>query len=266
MRVALCALGLVCFAACSYFGTQPGPYRPPGLAHPPGADTGEKLYLRDCAWCHGSRGEGTSRAPSLRTGTNGAAFTDFELRTGRMPLVNLSEPVRRRPPFYDGKQIDAIVGYVASLGGKGPAVPSPHPSSGDLGLGERLYQDNCAACHSTTGVGGALTPWPGEIPGRPRSAARFVAPRVTQASAREIAEAMLTGPGEMPVFGGETFDEHQMDSIVRYVLSLQKPANRGGAPIGLIGPVAEGAVAWIVGLGLLVLFVMLIGTRRGQHA
>jgi ubiquinol-cytochrome c reductase cytochrome c subunit len=182
-----------------------------------------------------------------------------------MPLINLSEPVVRRSPFYSGKQIEAIVGYVSSLGGKGPAVPSPDPAAGNLAEGEDLYQANCAACHSTTGVGGAMPPWPGTISGQPHAKGRFVAPRLTQATPREIEEAMLTGPGEMPVFGRDTFDQQQINSIVRYVGTLKRPDDHGGAGIGHIGPVAEGAVAWIVGLGLLVLLVRFIGTKAGEY-
>jgi ubiquinol-cytochrome c reductase cytochrome c subunit len=255
---------LVLCAGCSYFHAAPGPYRPPGLAHPAGATDGHTLFLRDCAWCHGDQAQGTRNAPALRS-ASGAALTDFELRTGRMPLMNDAETVRRRPRFYDERQIEAIVGYVSSLNPHGAPIPSPNPSAGDLALGERLYQANCAACHSTTGVGGALTPWSHEVPARPHAPGRFVAPRVTQATPREIAEAMLTGPGAMPVFGKDTFDQAQVDSVVRYVRSLDKPDDRGGAPIGHVGPVAEGAVAWIAGLGLLLLFVRLIGTKAGQY-
>lgn len=263
--LALAGVAFVSLAGCSYFNAPPGPYRPPGLAHPPGATAGQALFLRDCGWCHGNKAEGTNRAPSLTTGRNGAAFTDFELRTGRMPLINLSEPVRRRAPFYSERQIEAIVNYVSSLGGKGPAVPSPDPAAGDLGLGGDLYQANCAACHSTTGVGGAMPPWPGNVPAEPHAKGRFVAPRITQATPREVEEAMLVGPGEMPVFGHDVFTPHQVDSIVRYVQTLKRPHDHGGAGIGHIGPVAEGAVAWIVGLGLIVLLVRFIGTRVGQY-
>ena len=264
MKVLLgAAAAAVIVTGCSYFRAQSGPYRPPGLAHAPGATTGRALFLRDCAWCHGNRGEGTARAPSLVADTNGSALTDFELRTGRMPLVDTSEPVRRRAPFYNERQTGAIVSYVASLGGKGPAVPNADPAAGDLAMGEELYQANCAACHSTTGVGGALTPWPDGTTSQPRARGRFVAPRVTQATPREIAEAMLTGPGEMPVFAN--FDRHQIDSIVRYVQTLKKPDDHGGIGIGHVGPVAEGAIAWIVGLGLAVGLVRIIGTRSGEY-
>jgi hypothetical protein len=34
--------------------------------------------------------------------------------------------------------------------------------------------------------------------------------------------------------------------------------------VGRVGPVIEGAIGWIVGLGLLVIFVRWIGTKRGE--
>jgi len=45
---------------------------------------------------------------------------------------------------------------------------------------------------------------------------------------------------------------------VRY---LDHPDDRGGDPLGHFGPLAEGAIAVFVGLGLLVLAVRWIGTR-----
>jgi hypothetical protein len=54
------------------------------------------------------------------------------------------------------------------------------------------------------------------------------------------------------VFG--QLSQSDVNSIARYVESLRtRPDNRGGAPIGGKGPVPEGFVAWVVGLGLLVL-------------
>ena len=75
---------------------------------------------------------------------------------------------------------------------------------------------------------------------------------------------MITGPGTMPVFGNETFSDEEIDSVVRYVVYLQQPDNRGGAPVGGIGPVAEGAVAWTLGIGLLLGVARLLGTRSGK--
>jgi quinol---cytochrome-c reductase cytochrome c subunit len=88
-----------------------------------------------------------------------------------------------------------------------------------------------------------------------------IAPGLEAATPTEVAEAMLTGPGPMPVFGAETFPKEELDSIVRYVAYLQNPDDRGGADIGRIGPVAEGAVGWIVGLGLVLVLTRWLGTR-----
>jgi ubiquinol-cytochrome c reductase cytochrome c subunit len=81
----------------------------------------------------------------------------------------------------------------------------------------------------------------------------------------EIAEAMRVGPGTMPVFGETAFTDEEVDAIVRYVVYLQEPEDRGGLAIGRVGPVAEGAVGWIVGLGAMLLLARWIGTKTGER-
>ena len=265
IRMAVFVIGLgIVTAACTYLtGGESQPYRLPGVASPAaGADAGAVLYGQDCAWCHGPEGEGTTRGPDLNGELDGAAYTDFMLRTGRMPLDDPDTPSSGGPPRYDDRQIAAIVAYVESFGGTGPAVPSPDPDAGDLVLGQGDYQANCAACHSTTGIGGALTS--GQI-----------APSLDDVTPREIAEAMLVGPGcpvrdrtcgpgsgAMPRFD---FSPKEVDSIVRYVQTFRQPDDAGGFPIGWVGPVAEGAVALLIGLGLLIVVVRWIGTRVGDE-
>ena len=65
----------------------------------------------------------------------------------------------------------------------------------------------------------------------------------------------------MPAFGPDTLDSQQVDDIARYVEYLQDPNDRGGLPIGRIGPVPEGFVAWTLGIGALLAAVVWIGTR-----
>jgi quinol---cytochrome-c reductase cytochrome c subunit len=219
---------------------------------------GEELYLRDCAWCHGNRGDGTPRGPDLISGQNGRAFTDFMLSTGRMPIRSPDEETRRTTPVYEQDEIDAVVDYVATLGGRGPDIPSPDIAAADLGLGLELYQENCSACHAPTLIGGALTAGSGS------GARSFIASDLHQATATQIAEAMLVGPGTMPVFGPNTFDEEEVDAIVTYVVHQQTPDDRGGLPIGHVGPVTEGAVGWLIGLGTLLIIARLIGTRSSR--
>jgi ubiquinol-cytochrome c reductase cytochrome c subunit len=251
-------VGLVALSGCSYFGREAAPYRPP-VVEQAGPRTGSELYLRDCGWCHGSTGAGTARGPDLVSGTNGEAFTDFMLSTGRMPISSPDERADRAEPVYEPEEAEAIVAYVASLGGQGPAIPSIAPERGDLGVGEVLYQENCAACHSTTLVGGVLASE------RKVSGRALIAPGLLETTPLQTAEAMLVGPGAMPVFGPDTFSSEQINSIVRYVNHQQEPDDRGGAPIGHVGPVTEGAVGWIIGLGAMVIVCRWIGTKIGEE-
>jgi ubiquinol-cytochrome c reductase cytochrome c subunit len=250
--------------ACSYF-TQPAPYDPPGVGDIAVPATGAGLFQRDCAWCHGAGGAGTPRAPALIGGENGPALTDFVLQTGRMPITSPEEAVRRRPPAYSREEIRKIVDFVSGFGARGPAIPDVDAAAGDIALGSALYQTNCAACHSATAIGGTL---PQSSAGRIIGRSAPTIPGLRASTATEIAEAMRTGPGAMPVFGADAFSQHDVDSIVRYVLYLQRPDNEGGGDLGRIGPVAEGAVAWFAGLGALLWLARRIGTieKKDRHA
>jgi len=255
---------------CSYFQGRAAPYRPAGGVVSPATASGEQLYQRDCAWCHGNRGQGTVNGPTLLEGTSGPALTDFMLSTGRMPVTDPSQKdALHRNPAYPPEDIAAIVAYVQSLGTPGPEIPVVDLSRGNLTEGLNLYQANCAACHSTTGEGGALaTGKPGVVNGYVLSTRGLVAPPLLKATPTQVAEAMRTGPPGMPVFGPSAFPDDQVDSIARYVVALQQAKSPGGFELGRIGPVAEGAVGWLVGLAILVLLTRWIGTglpKPGHH-
>jgi quinol---cytochrome-c reductase cytochrome c subunit len=263
---ALGVLAAVALGSCSYASDEGPTHRfaefPPIVAVP-GVGRGRDLYKRDCAWCHGHDLAGTERAPGLLESPQGGGSVDFMLSTGRMPIDYPDEYVRRHDPVYESDEIADIVAYVESRGSAGPVVPDVDLAAGSLSSGQQLYNQNCAACHSTTGVGGAL-PAIGAADVAsdriPRSA--NVIPPLFDASPREVVEAMQTGPGPMPVFD---LDETRTSSIARYVAYLQDADNRGGASIGGIGPVAEGAVGWLLGLGIMLLVVHRIGTTTKQE-
>jgi ubiquinol-cytochrome c reductase cytochrome c subunit len=248
--------------ACSYF-EQPEPYRPPASYTPPDAEAlalGEHLYQRDCSFCHGDQGSGTSNGPDLVTGENGPALTDFMLRTGRMPIGDPDERVRPRDTPYDDEEIAALVGYIdETFDQPGPGIPVVDAAAGALPEGRDLYQEHCAACHATTGIGGAM------LAQRGGETAGIVIPNLDSATPTVVGEAVRTGPGAMPAFGPGVVNTDGLDAIAEYVEYLQSPDDRGGAPIGRIGPVAEGAVGWVLGLGSLVLFIRWVGTKRGEQ-
>jgi ubiquinol-cytochrome c reductase cytochrome c subunit len=214
-------------------------------------ERGRELYVTGCSSCHGSDGsgveapDGSVRGPSLRRSGEAAAY--YYLSTGRMPLASSEDQPRRKRPAYSRDEIDALVAYVASLG-RGPVLPSVDPSDADLAEGGVLYRANCQACHSASGSGGAL--------GYGRAA-----PRLGPADPVEIAAAVRSGPGQMPVFGPDTLSNRQLADLVRYVEHLDDPADPGGLAIGRTGPVPEGFVAWLIGMVALLVLVAWIGTR-----
>ena len=224
----------------------PSPQAPP--VPPPAANEvrdGKELFQVACSSCHGLEGAGTEQGPTL-IGV-GAASADFYLTTGRMPLDRSGVQAQRKAPAYSPRQIRQLVAYVASLG-PGPEIPKVDLKKGELSEGTELYANNCASCHSSAGAGGAL-------------GHAVYAPRLDEATPTQVVEAMRIGPGAMPVFGPDLLDDHQVDSIVRYVQYLKSPEDPGGLGLGHLGPLTEGFVAWVVGLGLIVLGIRWIGTR-----
>lgn len=222
---------------------------PPPLAPTPGqppVERGRQLFLRGCAGCHGQDGSGSDRGPDLRG--VGAASTDFQLSTGRMPLAAPVKQPPRAEPAYDQGDIDALVAYIDSLAGARQGQPIPHPPSGDLQDGRRLYLTNCASCHSSSGAGSVLPDG-------------YVAPRILAATPRQVAEAVRVGPGVMPQFPEGVLSDQQVGSIVSYVQAIPPHDDHGGWPIGGLGPLTEGLVGWLVGLGLLGVVIRLLGRR-----
>jgi ubiquinol-cytochrome c reductase cytochrome c subunit len=215
------------------------------VAGPAAADRGENLYGRYCARCHGGGGSGLAgRGPALQG--VGARAADFYLRTGYMPLREPKDQPRRQRSILSASQIDALVRYVASLGG-GPAVPKPQPERGNVSAGMRLFTDHCAGCHQIVGVGGIVT------------GARV--PSLARSNAVEIAEAVRTGPYVMPRFSRKQVSDRELDSIISYVRVTQSPHDAGGWAIGHVGPVSEGLIAWLLAGTALVFVSALIGRR-----
>jgi ubiquinol-cytochrome c reductase cytochrome c subunit len=252
------ALVVLALTACGWTERDVDPYRPP-ITEQARVD-GKTLFSRDCAWCHGAGALGTERGPNLVSGTNGPALTDFVLRTGRMPLDDPQERMVHKEPAYSEPEISEIVDYVRSFNPPGPDIPEVDETIGATPGGAELYLDNCGACHAPTGVGAAITSGNSDQPFPPSIAA----PSLLHSTRLEVAEAIRTGPGTMPVFGTGTLSDEEMNEVVGYVDYLRHPDDEGGAPIGRIGPVAEGAVGWIIGIGALLLLIRWMGTKAGE--
>jgi ubiquinol-cytochrome c reductase cytochrome c subunit len=204
---------------------------------------GAALYAANCAKCHGLNGQGIhEHGPPLRNA--GARAADFYLRTGYMPLANPHDQPTRTRVIFTERELRALVGYVASLG-HGPPIPTPR--RGSISAGQRLFTEHCAGCHQALAQGGYVT------------GARV--PPLTDATDRQIAEAVRIGPYLKPRFSTKAISPKQLDDIVAYVDYTKHPDDRGGWAIGHLGPWPEGAVTWLLAAAALVGICTLLGRR-----
>ena len=212
---------------------------------------GQKLFQATCSSCHGLDAQGTSQAPSLIGA--GAAAVDFQMSTGRMPAHEVGAENARGPVRFSQQQIYEIADWVASLGGGTPIPDAQQVSTAgaNTALGIQLFMANCAQCHGFAGDGGALT------------YGKF-APALTQATPTQIFEAMLTGPEAMPVFADGAVSPQAKRDIIAYVVDTRTEPNPGGLSLGRIGPVTEGLVIFLGGMGVLVLIAMWITAKRRE--
>jgi cytochrome c oxidase cbb3-type subunit 3 len=121
----------------------------PALAPPTDAAAGKQIFDSQCAWCHGTDGEGGT-GPNLRGKLSHA--TDLKsiadlIQNGipgtEMPALGLTERSSRQ-----------TAAYVQSLS-RATARPVP----GNAQRGAALYQaQGCASCHVVRGQGGVLGP------------------------------------------------------------------------------------------------------------
>ena len=215
---------------------------------------GRELFLVGCASCHGQNAQGILQTAGGQYGPSligvGAAAVDFQVGTGRMPLAQNGPQAPRKEVIYSPEDIRALAAYVASLA-PGPAIPGPEyydtseVTEDEIVEGGEFFRTNCTACHNSVGIGGAL------------GGGRY-APTLEGVEGVYFAEAMLTGPQSMPVFSDEVITPEDKRNIVAYLEEIQTQPANGGLRLGGVGPVAEGLVGWVVGIGGLVLAALWI--------
>jgi ubiquinol-cytochrome c reductase cytochrome c subunit len=239
-------LSIVLFAGFGGWAHASSAQVPPHDDLLPQARDGRELWLRDCAVCHGDRGQGSERGPDITDA--GLGGVDFMVRTGRMPIFEPDDPIERRAPQYDDEEIDQLLSYVGTfVAGRG--VPVGEVEGADEAQGGELYRLHCAACHQMAGQGGAL-------------AYGVAAPSLGAATAVETVEAARFGPGTMPAFDPEALSDEELADVAAYVQVLRDPEDDGGWAIGHFGPVPEGAAAFLFGMIPIALVARWLGERQ----
>ena len=210
---------------------------------------GHQLYQLSCITCHGANLDGIKgQGPSL-IGVGGAAVY-FQVSTGRMPLSQQGAYAPRKEAKFNEQQINQLAAYVESVGG-GPSLPQGALRGSDSSIAEggELFRLNCASCHGTT------------FRGAPLSAGK-IAPTLWEANDKQIVAAMLTGPESMPIFSDNQLTPDEKRAIVAYIQTLKASKDPGGAGIDRIGPVSEAIVAWVGGVGVLMIVILWIGAKQ----
>jgi ubiquinol-cytochrome c reductase cytochrome c subunit len=256
------AKALVVGAALVIVGSAYGALMPNGAQGADGPqsqqiDEGRRLFAVGCSSCHGLHAEGGTNGEGRVTGPSligvGAAAVDFQVSTGRMPAAQTGAQVPQKPPVYTTDEIAALAAYIASLA-PGPAVPAQeaydvsNATQAEIVRGGELFRTNCTACHNFAGRGGAL----------PNGG---YAPSLMRTTPRNMYQAMLTGPQQMPVFSDQVMRPEDKRAIIAYLVALQQSDDPGGFPLGRLGPVSEGLWGWLVGIGLLVVVAVWIGAK-----
>ncbi|MGI4895581.1 MAG: cytochrome bc1 complex diheme cytochrome c subunit [Janthinobacterium lividum] len=212
-------------------------------------EAGKKLFLANCSTCHGLNAQGGGVVDGKNPGPSligvGAASVDFQVGTGRMPLSQSGPqaPATTKVRFSQD-QIDQMAAFIASLA-PGPAIPTDEVldvagvNATELARGASIFRTNCAMCHNFAAKGGALTE--GKY-----------APSLDGVSAKHIYEALVTGPQSMPVFNNNNISEDDKTAIIAWLTQDEKRPDPGGFTLGSVGPVSEGLLAWIGGIGLLI--------------
>ena len=218
------------------------------------AAMGQALYLQNCASCHGADANGVPASGIAGAYPNlvglGPATVDFWIESGRMPAADpRTIQAWRRTARLNHDQALAVAAWVNSLSPSYPGIPTVNLRNADVANGAALFALNCAACHTIEGDGDAL-------------AMSTFAPSLRNIPATQVAEAIRTGPGNMPRFTGNLSD-YQVRDIVKYVTAyIQHPQNPGGLGLGGLGPVAEGFVGLALGVGALALVGFWVGERQ----
>jgi mono/diheme cytochrome c family protein len=216
--------------------------------------SGKQLYAKNCAQCHGDKGDGEGyAAPHLNPRPRNFTTGKFKVRTtpnGALPMhQDLVTIIRRGMPYtsmpawpaLSDAQISELAYYIKTFSSdftKPESVPkpvdlpsAPSVSNDAVAQGKKLYDDTgCARCHGTLGRGdGPSAPTLKDDWDHPIRAADLSQPWTFRggSSREDVFRTMSTGFNgtPMPAFV-DALTPEQRWAITDYIVSL----SGGGGP------------------------------------
>ena len=198
---------LGCLAPVSVWRPDPQAYAdmswPPARNVPTGATPAQRLYVENCAFCHGPDGRGNGSAPSMiprprdftqglfkyKSTSEGAPPSDDDLIAVVTNGLNASGMPYFRETLSEQEISRDVVGVVKGFSKAFPAAPTtpitlgPRPKSTpeSLARGADLYKANCALCHGGDLRGGQ---WLKDSKGYPVVSRDLTAPGRSAAATR----------------------------------------------------------------------------------
>jgi len=187
------------------------------------SETGETLFVNNCAVCHGEQGKGGVGVP--------LALPDFQRQVSDQFLyttIRMGRPGRVMPAFtqFSDDEIHKIIEYIRTFTRVKRPEHNPAHIKGNIEHGRKLFAQDCAMCHGDHGQGGKGT---GVTFSRPRDLP-ILAPALNNAgflaSATDtmIKQTLLEGRAGTPMnpFKGKKIKQQDINDIVSYVRSFEK--------------------------------------------
>ena len=191
-------------------------------------DVGRKLFIANCAPCHGEFGEGGQNptrsndiiAP-ISTGEYLKTRDDLTLKA----IVSQGQPNFGMSPFassaggpLDDTQVDAIVAYIRSWEANPPVELPPDVAPQQISLDSgQIFKDLCSQCHGLQGEGGV---------GPSLASAEFQAKLTDQAMFDTISQGH---PATAMIGWGDILTSTQIQGLVKFIRGLQTSGPGGEA-------------------------------------
>lgn len=202
------------------------------LAADPAGSEGRRVFMDNCANCHGERGDGRSpMGPSMRP----PAFdlTGFELSESLIwRALQQGIPGSQMPSWNTlaDEELRAVVHYTAALGRPGELPEGARWGSPDVlqQAGRRVYAMHCTRCHGENGDGNgpdATRCYP--LP------ANFLDMRPSYAAAKRAIRDGVPGTA-MPAW--PLLTEGEMQAVTYYLRSLYRWPEHATAPQPTVRP------------------------------